>query len=62
MAKVVYKSKCCNADVRIEGIDTIPKGYLFYGDPFIGMKVKAGFRIKKPTHTILDLYWIPLKK
>jgi len=49
-------------DVKIPGLCTIPKGYLLYGEPHIGMKVKAGFRTKKPTNTILDLYWIPLEK
>ena len=49
-------------DVRIPGFATIPKGYLLYGEPFIGMKVKAGFRTKNPTNTILDLYWIPAEK
>ncbi len=48
-------------DVRIPGLATIPKGYLLYGEPYIGMKVKAGFRTKNPTNTILDLYWIPLE-
>ena len=48
-------------DVKLPGLATIPKGYLFYGEPYIGMKVKAGFRTKNPTNTILDLYWIPLK-
>jgi uncharacterized OB-fold protein len=46
-------------DVKIPGLATIPKGYLLYGKPKIGMKVKAGFRIKNPANTILDLYWIP---
>ncbi len=49
-------------DVRIPGLATIPKGYLLYGEPCIGMKVKAGFRTKNPTNTILDLYWTPLEK
>lgn len=49
-------------DVKIAGVDnTIPKSYLLYGEPYIGMKVRAGFRTRKPTNTILDLYWIPLK-
>ena len=49
-------------DVRIPGVITIPKGYLLYGEPYIGMEVKAQFRTKNPTNTILDLYWVPLKK
>lgn len=46
-------------DVEIPGLATIPKSYLLYGQPHIGMKVKAEFRTKKPTNTILDYYWIP---
>jgi uncharacterized OB-fold protein len=49
-------------DVEIPGLATIPKSYLLYGKPHIGMKVKAGFRTRKPTNTILDLYWVPLKE
>lgn len=49
-------------DVKIPGLATIPKGYLLYGEPYIGMKVKAGFRTKNPTNTILDLYWIPYQE
>jgi uncharacterized OB-fold protein len=45
-------------DVEIPGLATIPKSYLLYGEPHIGMKVKAEFR-KKPTNTVLDYYWIP---
>jgi len=46
-------------DVEIPGLATIPKSYLLYGKPHIGMKVKAEFRIKKPTNTVLDYYWVP---
>ena len=49
-------------DVEIPGLATIPKSYLLYGKPFIGMKVKAGFRTKKPTNTVLDYHWVPLEK
>ncbi len=45
-------------DVEIPGLATIPKSYLLYGEPRIGMKVKAEFR-KKPTNTVLDYYWVP---
>lgn len=48
-------------DVKIPGLATVPKGYLLYGEPRIGMKVKAGFRTKNPSNTILDLYWIPFE-
>jgi len=46
-------------DVEIPGLATIPKSYLLYGEPCIGMKVKAEFRTKKPTNTVLDYYWVP---
>jgi uncharacterized protein len=46
-------------DVEIQGLATIPKSYLLYGEPHIGMKVKAEFRTKKPTNTVLDYYWVP---
>ncbi|MEO0021206.1 MAG: hypothetical protein ABIK48_03420 [candidate division WOR-3 bacterium] len=48
-------------DVKIPGCCTIMKGYLIRGEAKIGMKVKAGFRMRKPTNTILDLYWEPLE-
>ena len=46
-------------DVDIPGLATIPKSYLLYGTPRIGMKVKAEFRTQKPTNTVLDYYWVP---
>ena len=46
-------------DVRIPGAATIMKGYLVRGEAKIGMKVKACFRTKGSTNTILDLYWEP---
>jgi len=46
-------------DVRLPGAATVMKGYLVRGEAKIGMKVKAGFRTKNPTNTILDLYWEP---
>ncbi len=46
-------------DVEIPGLATIPKSYLLYGKPDIGMKVKAEFRTKNPTNTVLDYYWVP---
>jgi uncharacterized OB-fold protein len=49
-------------DVEIPGLATIPKSYLLYGDPSIGMKVKAEFRTKQPTNTVLDYYWVPYKQ
>jgi uncharacterized protein len=49
-------------DVEIPGLATIPKSYLLYGEPYIGMKVKAEFRTKKPTNTVLDYYWVPYEE
>jgi len=48
-------------DVEIPGCCTIFKGYLTSGTAKIGMKVKAGFNTKKPSNTILDIYWEPVK-
>jgi uncharacterized OB-fold protein len=47
-------------DVELPGVCTIFKGYLQYGTPRIGMKVKACFRTEDPTNTILDIYWVPV--
>ncbi len=49
-------------DVEVPGLATIPKSYLLYGKPHIGMKVRAEFRTKKPTHTVLDYYWVPFEE
>ncbi|OGP89298.1 MAG: hypothetical protein A2157_10335 [Deltaproteobacteria bacterium RBG_16_47_11] len=49
-------------DVDIPGLATIPKSFLLYGEPHIGMKVKAEFRTKNPTNTVLDYYWVPYEK
>jgi uncharacterized OB-fold protein len=46
-------------DVKIPGAATIMKGYLAKGEAKIGMKVKACFRTRGSTNTILDLYWEP---
>jgi uncharacterized protein len=46
-------------DVEIPGLATIPKSYLLYGKPRIGMKVMAEFRTQKPTNTVLDYCWVP---
>jgi len=48
-------------DVKLQGAATVMKGYLIRGEAKIGMKVKAAFRTKKPTNTILDLYWEPVE-
>jgi len=49
-------------DVEIPGLATIPKSYLLRGKPYIGMEVKAEFRTKKPTNTVLDYYWVPYEQ
>jgi uncharacterized OB-fold protein len=46
-------------DVKIPGACTTMKGYLVKGEAKIGMKVRAGFRTRGSTNTILDLYWEP---
>lgn len=46
-------------DVDLPGVCTIFKGYLAYGSPEIGMKVKACFRTVDPPNTIIDMCWIP---
>ena len=46
-------------DIQIEGVDTIFKGWLKEGKPVTGMPVKAEFRTEDPTHTILDICWVP---
>ena len=45
-------------DVELSGVCTIFKGWLKYGEPRIGMKVKAEFQ-RKPVNTILNIYWVP---
>ena len=49
-------------DVELPGVGTIFKGYLAYGIPEIGMKVKACFHTENPTNTILDIYWVPYEE
>jgi len=49
-------------DVEIPGLATIPKSYLLYGKPSIGMKVKAAFRTQTPSNTVLDYYWVPYEQ
>ena len=50
---------CPLISVSLEGVCTKLMSYLMEGQPKIGMKVKAVFRTKDPTNTILDLSWIP---
>jgi uncharacterized OB-fold protein len=48
-------------DIELPGVCTIFKGWLKYGEPKIGMKVKAAFQ-EEPTNTILNIYWVPYEK
>ena len=45
--------------VELEGVCTKFMSYLKEGKPEIGMSVKAVFNKEKPTHTILDVAWVP---
>ena len=45
--------------VEIEGVCTKLMSWLKEGKPQFGMKVKAVFNTAQPTHTILDLAWVP---
>jgi len=45
--------------VEIEGVCTKLMSWLKEGKPEFGMKVKAVFNTQHPTHTILDLAWVP---
>ncbi|MFH1059930.1 MAG: hypothetical protein V1797_14795 [Pseudomonadota bacterium] len=56
---IEMKTPYWQIDVEIPGVDTIFKGYLEYGKPYIGMPVVAKFRTDKPTYTILDICWAP---
>ncbi len=51
---------CPLISVQIEGTCTKLMSYLKEGTPKIGMPIKAVFRTENPTHTILDLGWIPV--
>lgn len=57
---VEMKTPYWQIDVQIEGVDTIFKGYLGHGKAEIGMRVKARFRTGNPSHTILDICWVPV--
>ena len=48
-------------DIELPGVCTIFKSWLKYGEPRIGMKVRAEFQ-KVPTNTILNVYWVPHEK
>ncbi len=50
---------CPLISVSLEGVCTRMMSYLKEGKPEIGMPVRAWFRMENPTHTILDLAWVP---
>ena len=45
--------------VELEGVCTKVMSWMKEGEPKIGLPVKAVFNTKNPTHTILDLAWVP---
>ena len=45
--------------VEIDGVCTKLMSWLKDGKPEMGMPVKAVFNTENPTHTILDLAWVP---
>jgi uncharacterized OB-fold protein len=50
---------CPLISVSLEGVCTKMMSYLKDGRPAIGMPIRAWFRTENPTHTILDLAWVP---
>ena len=50
---------CPLISVSLEGVCTKLMSYLKDGTPQMGLAVKAWFRTEQPTHTILDLAWVP---
>jgi uncharacterized OB-fold protein len=46
-------------NVEFEGVSTILMSYLSIGEPKIGMRVVPIFKTVSPTHTIVDLSWVP---
>ena len=51
---------CPLISVSLEGVCTKMMSYLKEGRPEIGMQIRAWFRTENPTHTILDLAWVPV--
>lgn len=45
--------------VELDGVCTKFMSYLKEGKPGIGMPIKAVFNTANPTHTILDVAWVP---
>lgn len=45
--------------VELDGVCTKLMSWLKEGTPEIGMPIRAEFNTEQPTHTILDLAWVP---
>lgn len=45
--------------VELDGVCTKLMSWLKEGEPKIGMKIRAVFNTQNPTHSILDLAWVP---
>lgn len=52
---------CHLISVEVQGAITVLMSYLVNGEPQIGLKVRPLFNTQKPTYTILDLCWEPVK-
>lgn len=46
-------------NVEFEGVATILMSYLIAGEPAVGSRVVPVFKTLEPTHTIIDLSWVP---
>ncbi len=54
---------CPLISLEIPGVCTKFMSYLSEfkeGEPYIGMRVKPVFKIKRPTYSILDISWVPV--
>lgn len=51
---------CPLISVELPGVCTKLMSYLQEGEPYVGMPIRAVFRREQPTHTILDLAWVPM--
>lgn len=51
---------CPLISVDLEGVCTKLMSYLKAGEPRIGLPIRAVFNTSEPTHTILDLAWVPV--
>jgi uncharacterized OB-fold protein len=52
---------CHLISVEIAGVCTRMMSYLSEGEPEIGMELEAVFNTRKPTNTILDVSWRPVR-